>query len=59
MYNNSDGTIIGLSVQRHVHSIMISTVSVQTMSLAVLAVTAGILHDGNDNIGVAAGQEGS
>lgn len=50
---------IRLSVQLHVHSTMISTITVETTNFVVLAVTAGMLHDVNDSIGVAAGQEGS
>jgi hypothetical protein len=50
---------IGLSVPPRVHSTVISIITVETTSFVVPAVTAGMLHDGNDSIGVAAGQEGS
>jgi hypothetical protein len=57
VHNNSNRNIIGLSVQLRVHSTMISIITVETMSFVILAVTAGMLHDGNDSFGVAAGQE--
>ena len=59
IFDNIDSNIMELSVLLHVHFIIISIITVDTTSCVVLADTAGMLHDGNESIGVATGQAGS